>query len=249
MKKIKKEIPVLMYHQFVEESKNTKIETYVTKKQFERHLKILKFLGYTTITFRDLEKIGMENRFKKKYIIITVDDGYKNNYEIMYPLLKKYSMKAVIYLVSDLKYNKWDVEKYGEEKLELMDDQEIKEMIGSNLIEFGGHTMNHVSFYETSSLEANKEIKGNKEKLEKKYNIKLTSFAYPYGHITEISKNIVKEVGYNYAVSTDTGTGMIDDDFYDIRRTAIDKTSLFDFFRKISNKYSIYKGKKWKKKI
>lgn len=249
MKKINKEIPILMYHQFVKEKKDTKIETYVTAKQFEKHLKILKFLGYETITFRDLNKIGLENRFHKKYIIITVDDGYKNNCEIMFPLLKKYNMKAVIYLVSDLKYNKWDVDKYSEEKLELMNDCEIKEMINSGLIEFGGHTMHHVSFYETNLLETEKEIKMNKEKLEKKYNIKLTSFAYPYGHITEESKKIVKECGYTFAVSTDTGTGIIENDLYDIRRTAIDKTSILNFLRKISQKYSIYKGKKWEKNI
>lgn len=248
MKKINREIPILMYHQFVKEKKDTKIETYVTAKQFEQHLKILKFLGYETITFRDLNKIGLENRFDKKYIIITVDDGYKNNYEIMFSLLKKYNMKAVIYLVSDLKYNKWDVDKYGEEKLELMNDYEIKEMINSGLIEFGGHTMHHVSFYETNLLEAEKEIQMNKEKLEKKYNIKLTSFAYPYGHITEESKRIVKECGYSFAVSTDTGIGIIENDLYDIRRTAIDKTSILNFLRKISPKYSIYKGKKWEKK-
>ena len=42
----KKEIPVLMYHQFrLKKDKNTKVKTFVTKKQFELHLLILKFLG------------------------------------------------------------------------------------------------------------------------------------------------------------------------------------------------------------
>ena len=51
-------------------------------------LKILKFLGYETITFNDLIKIGLENRFDKKYIILTVDDGYKDNYEILFQCLR-----------------------------------------------------------------------------------------------------------------------------------------------------------------
>ena len=50
--------------------------------------------------------------------------------------------------------------------------------------------------------------------------------------------------GYKYAVSTDSGTGFIDENLYDIRRTAIDKTSLVDFLRKISPKYLPYKYKK-----
>lgn len=242
------EIPILMYHQFVDKKKETKIKTFVTKKQFEFHLKILKILGYKAITFKDLNKIGLENRFDKKYIILTVDDGYKNNYEIMLPLLKKYNMKAVIYLVSDLSYNKWDVEKYNEEKLELMNENEIREIIESGLIEFGGHTLNHVSFKEIDEKKAYEEIKNSKDNIEKKYGIELVSFAYPYGHITKTAKNIVKEVGYKFAVSTDTGTGVITDDLYDIRRVGIDRTSLIDFLRKISRKYSIYKGKKCLKK-
>lgn len=246
---MKKEIPILMYHQFINErKKNTSIETFVTGKQFERHLKLLKLLGYETITFKDLEKIKLENRFKKKYIIITVDDGYKNNYEVMFPLLKKYKMKAVIFLVSDLKYNEWDVKKFNEEKIMLMDDFQINDMINSGLIEFGGHTSTHCDFHLIKLDKAINEIKKNKEYLEEKYNIKLVSFAYPYGHLNREVKNIVKDVGYKFAVATDSGSGYIPDDLYEIRRTAIDKTSIFDFMRKISFNYSIYKGKKWKKR-
>lgn len=238
-----------MYHQFLEdENKNTKIETFVTAKQFENQMRILKFLGYETITFKDLEKIGMENRFKKKYIILTVDDGYKNNYDIMFPVLKKYGMKAVIFLVSDETYNRWDVEKFGEEKLELMQPDEVKEMIDSGLIEFGGHTLTHCDFHKIDIEQAKKEIYKNKEKLEEKYKINLTTFAYPYGHLTEDVKKIVKEAGYSFAVSTDTGSGYIEDDRYEIRRSGIDRTSYFDFLRKISFGYSIYKGKKWLKR-
>ena len=243
-----REIPILMYHQFLENKNlNTKIKTFVTAKQFELQLKILKILGYQTITFKDLKKIGLKNRFNKKYIILTIDDGYKNNYDIMLPILKKYRMKAVIFLVSDVEYNKWDVEKYKEEKLFMMNKKEIKEMIESNLIEFGGHTLNHCDFAKVSLKEARREIFYNKEKLEKEYNINLISFAYPYGHLTPEVKRLVKEAGYEYAVSTDTGTGYIEDDLFEIRRTGIDRTSFIDFLRKISSKYSIYKGKKWLK--
>ncbi|WP_176891623.1 polysaccharide deacetylase family protein [Fusobacterium varium] len=246
---LKREIPILMYHQFVKKNKNTKIKTFVTEKQFELHLKILKVLGYETITFKELLKIGLENRFDKKYIIITVDDGYKNNYEIMYPLLKKYNMKAVIYLVSGFKYNVWDVEEFGEEKLYLLNENEIKEMKNSKLIEFGGHTLTHPNLQKLNYEEIEKEIVENKKNLEEKYGINLISFAYPYGKLTEEVKEVVKNSGYKFAVSTCTGLGKIENDLYEIRRTAIDKTSIIDFLRKINRKYSIYKGEKWEKKL
>lgn len=243
-----KEIPILMYHKFIAStnSKN-RIKTFVTSRQFEWQLRILKFLNYRTITFKDLQNISKSDKKKNKYIILTVDDGYKDNYDIMFPLLKKYNMKAVIYLVSGCNYNKWDVEKYGDKRLELLSCNEVFEMIESGLIEFGGHTVNHCDFNTCSLEEAKKEIFHNKMDLEKKYKINLISFAYPYGHLNENVKNIVKESGYKFAVSTDTGSGIIEDDLYEIRRTAIDKTSFFNFLRKISPRYSTYKGKKWLK--
>ena len=245
--KIKKyEIPVLMYHQFVKnKNEGGKIKLFVTKKQFEIHLKILKFLGYETITFEELEKLGLQNRFNKKYIILTVDDGYKDNYEILFPLLKKYKMKAVIFLVSGLDHNEWTMKSNGEKRFDLLTDEQIKEMLESRLIEFGGHTLTHISFKEVNDEKAKYEIVEDKKITEKRLGKKIITFAYPYGHRKEETKKLIKENGYIFGVSTDTGSGIFTEDLYDIRRIAIDKTSLFDFFRKISPRYAQYKAKKY----
>ena len=247
--KIKKyEIPVLMYHQFVKDkSSGGRIKIFVTEKQFELHLKILKFLRYKTITFKELSKIGLQNRFDKKYIILTVDDGYEDNYKILFPLLKKYNMKAVIFLVSGLKNNKWTIESNGEKEFRLLTDIEVKEMLASGLIEFGGHTLTHLSFNKVSDDEAEYEIREDKKLTEERLKEKIITFAYPFGHRKENTKQIVKDNGYLFAVSTDTGSGIFTEDLYDIRRVAIDKTSLFDFFRKISPRYAQYKAKKYMK--
>lgn len=245
--KIKKngDIPVLMYHQFVEnEGDGGKIKLYVTRKTFELHLKIIKFLGYKTITFKDLDKIGLENRRKDKYIIITVDDGYRDNYDILYPTLKKYNMKAVIFYVTGVKYNTWTADDLGEKKFNLMNEEEVKELHKSGLIEFGGHTLTHPSMVTLDNSTLKKEIEDNKRDIEKIIEEEIITFAYPYGHNSLRVQEMVKEAGYKYGVSTDSGTGFISDNLYDIRRTAIDKTSILDFLRKVSPKYLHYKYKK-----
>lgn len=245
----KGDIPVLMYHQFVEsEKEGGKIKLFVTRKTFELHLRILKLLGYETITFKDLQKIGLENRREKKYIIITVDDGYKDNYTILYPTLKKFNMKAVIFYTTGVTYNEWTV-KMGEKRFDLMNEKEVKELHQSGLIEFGGHTLTHPSMVELSPKELEKEIVENKRDIESILGEEIVSFAYPYGHRSKRVEEAVKRAGYSFAVSTDTGTGYLDENLFDIRRTAIDKTSIFDFLRKISTKYLVYKYRKRGNKV
>lgn len=240
------DIPILMYHQFVEKKEQAgKIKIFVTRKTLELHLFILKILGYKTITFRDLAQMMERGLKKDKYIIITVDDGYKDNYEILFPLLKKYQMKAVIYFVTGLDYNRWTVEGEGESRFSLMNSQEVKEMHDSGLVEFGGHTLTHPSLPLLRDEELEKEILQNKKELEEIVGEEVISFAYPYGHQTIRVQEMTKKAGYKFAVSTDSGTGRISDNFFDIRRTAIDKTSLLDFLRKLSPGYLKYKYKKY----
>lgn len=249
MERERYDIPILMYHQFLEKREQAgKIKIYVTKKTLELHLFILKILGYKTITFRDLAQM-MESGFKKdKYIILTVDDGYKDNYEILFPLLKKYKMKAVIYFVTGVDYNRWTVEGEGENKFLLMNSDEVREMNESGLVEFGGHTLTHPSLPKLDDKTLEEEIFKNKKELENIVGEEIVSFAYPYGHQTVRVQNVAKKAGYKFAVSTDSGTGRIIDNLYDIRRTAIDKTSLLDFLRKLSPRYLKYKYKKYENK-
>jgi hypothetical protein len=57
---------------------------------FEKHLRLLKWLGYETLTFRDLADKGFIHRLQygKKYLMITADDGYQDNLTRMLPLLE-----------------------------------------------------------------------------------------------------------------------------------------------------------------
>ena len=88
-----------------------------------------------------------------------------------------------------------------------------------------------------------------KEITEKRLGKKLKVFAYPYGHKRKEVVEMVKECGYSFAVSTDTGSGIFTKDLFDIRRTAIDKTSLINFLRRISPRYLQYKARKYKDKF
>lgn len=92
-----KQVPIITYHSVVE---NPTSNSEISPETFEMQIKTLKELGYTSILFEDLVAY-VENGIElpEKPICITFDDGYLNNYEITYPILQKYQMKATIFVI------------------------------------------------------------------------------------------------------------------------------------------------------
>ena len=64
----------------------------------ERFIIEFKSLGYEFISINELYEILKNNRNVKKQIVFTLDDGYKDNYVIAYPIFKKYNIPFTIYL-------------------------------------------------------------------------------------------------------------------------------------------------------
>ncbi len=243
----KYEVPVIMYHRVINNAENEGVYgTYIYEDMFKKHLQYLKDKNYTVITFKDLDKIGWRNRFEKgkKYIILTFDDGYKDNYDLAFPILKEFNFKATIFLMGSLTYNEWDVKAGGERKFSLMSVEMIKEMQDYG-IEFGAHTFNHPKLNTLSNEEIEHQIVDVKKPLEEKIGKEIITFAYPYGILNDYAKEMAKKAGYTFALATDSGSVCLSDDLYQIRRIAIfPNTNLFSFKRKVAGNYNFIKIKR-----
>lgn len=252
VKKKKYEMPVIMYHRVIKDESEKGVHgTYVTVEQFEEQMKYLKKKGYETVTFKDLLNNRYKQRFDKdkKWIMLTFDDGYKDNYENAFPILKKYQFKGIIYVLDGIEYNKWDVDIPGnpEKRFTLMNQEELLEMQNYG-IEFGGHTSTHPRLADLSIENVKSEIINSKSNIEKTIGRELLSFAYPYGSLNEEVKKIPQEAGYKFAVATDSGSIVFSDDLFEIRRIGIFPTNnLFNFKRKVSGKYNFIKVKREEK--
>lgn len=229
-------LPVLLYHRVIDQKGvHGKHKIHVFKKNFEKQLEFLKKNGYKTLSFSDLEFYHtMDPRTPK--VMITFDDGYDDNYKIVFPLLKKYNFTAVIFLVSKMKRNEWGIAE-GEPALDLLSDEQILEMSQYG-IEFGSHTQTHRDLLRLDSEDARKEIAGSKKDIEDILGVKIISFAYPYGGVDEKLKTLVSESGYTYGISTNTGPYELNDDLMQVRRIEVSKkTSMGAFKWKVSGKY------------
>ncbi len=245
------EIPVLMYHRVVEkEPALAKFNIHITNDNFEKHLLFLQKNGFTPITFGDL----LEKKIPSKPIILTFDDGYEDNYLHLYPLLRRYGMKAVIYLLGDrsIRTNTWDTPK-GEPETPLLNEKQILEMAKSGTVEFGGHSMTHSSLPGLSKESLDREVRDCKKSLEGLLGKPVVSFAYPYGDYNAETQKAVAEAGYQFGVAVEGGPACFAKDLMAIRRIHIfPDTGGFDFYKKTSGCYLRYKKlfgllKPWKK--
>lgn len=103
----------------------------------------------------------------------------------------------------------------------MMNSQDVKSLYSSGM-EIGGHTINHPILSKLSYQDAYGEIEGNKRDLESIVNAKIRTFAYPNGKpdidYTEETMVILKEVGYQYSVSTVSKIARSDSDPFQLPR-------------------------------
>lgn len=238
-------IPVLMYHKIPDHEIQSQHRIFVTKQNFERHLKFFKWRGLQTLTFSDLKKFrtGQKDwsQFPKKPLILTFDDGYRDNLENASPLLKKYNYRAQLFLLADPKVNsnRWDIS----------DTEPVHEIISGperqkwkeSAFEIGSHGFSHKKLTELTTQEAMHELRESKASLEKEFGQTVDSFAFTYGITTADAPTLAEKAGYDYAVNTDSGGLLHEEEPHAIFRVNIfPDESLWSLFKKTSSWYRRY---------
>jgi peptidoglycan/xylan/chitin deacetylase (PgdA/CDA1 family) len=170
-------LPILMYHTICNNLSNSKGLT-LSYDKLEAQFQYLVAQGYTSLHFKDIEKFRHTDDFPEKPIIITFDDVYVNQYELAYPLLKKYNLKACFYAPFSF-VGGTDVWNNGTEKL--MSVSQLKDLHPA-VIELGLHSFAHRP-YSSLSLESIQEDFKKCHDFVSKHNLNISNvLAYPYGN-------------------------------------------------------------------
>jgi peptidoglycan/xylan/chitin deacetylase (PgdA/CDA1 family) len=163
-------------------------------------------------------------------IAVTFDDGYQDNYENAYPILRKYKMPATIFLTTRFidtgEIPPWDKGYYKAEKVLMLSWEQVRQM-SHNGISFGSHTLTHPFLTRISAKQAREEIHLSKDIIEQQIGRPVTMFSYPSGDFDSEIKGIVKEAGYSAAVSTIPGYNSTRDDVHALKRNVIQLQSVF----------------------
>jgi len=191
-------VPILMYHyvEYVKDTRDTiRKSLNIVPSVFEEQIKTLKNDGYTFMTARELANvISAVSTLPKKPILITIDDGHWDVDTDILPILKKYNIKATMYVIPGFTGGS-----------DFMTKAQVEDVIKSELVEVGAHTVHHVSLKGKPLAIIESEVKESKKMLEDTYHINVSSFAYPNGAFDEASIKVVKDAGFTSSASTIPG--------------------------------------------
>lgn len=218
-----KSIPILMYHSIDYEKEN---ELRLPKEQFKEQMKYLKENGYTTLTLNELYNFLEKNSpIPDKSIIITLDDGYVDNYTNAYPILKELGIKATVFVVTS------NIDKDNR----YLTSKQIKEMDISG-IEIASHTYKHDKLDDLPYEKQLQTMQKSKNDLEKILNHKIDSIAYPYGKWNENTIKAAKDAGYKMAFTTKGGWANKQNGMYSLVRVHISSLKdMANFKERITN--------------
>lgn len=199
---VTREVPILMYHRVAEDGP-TQLSPYrVSPADFERQLAYLQRYGYHSIRLDDFYAIWFERNVRElpgRPVILTFDDAYLDFFETAWPLLRKYGFDATVFIPTShvAGHAEWD-RRHGE-PAKLMKWEQIIEL-HENGINFGSHGCSHELLTEMSSAEVLDDAVESKAILEKKLDVQISGYCYPYCAANSSSQKTLAEAGYTYAV-------------------------------------------------
>lgn len=233
-------IPVLLYHSI--SSDNSPLS--VGPKKFEQQMKWLVANGYQAISPQELLGYIKNKNLPSKKVLITFDDGFKDNHDQVMPIFEKYNLIATFFIVG--KYIGGQAEfctKLTDQKKSLMTKAEILELLAQgNTI--ANHFYSHSILIELSASKIKEEYDKNFDLINNFTNHPdtLNFVAYPKN---KVNLNVVRALK-DFKVSLAFGGGdrliRLDDDPLNLPRISIfESDSLLKFQAKLSAYYHLLK--------
>jgi len=214
-------VPILIYHSVRPHTSNqSPLQKYydVAPEQFIRQMQYLQDRGYVVIGLDYLATALEQNiTLPAKSVVLTFDDGWRNQYAWAFPILRKYGYTATFFIFTN---------PIGQDYFLTWDQVRVMNNAGMTI---GGHTESHP--YLADILDPNmlrEEIAGGKRIIEDQIGQKIDLFAYPYGYYMDKIIGVVKDAGYRVARGTHKGIEHSRDDLFKL--SGVEVTDDFNKF-------------------
>jgi peptidoglycan/xylan/chitin deacetylase (PgdA/CDA1 family) len=222
----------------------------VTPEVFEGQMRCLRDGGYRSITPDDLVAYHRGKDVPKKSVAITFDDGWLDNYLFAFPVLRKYGIRATVFLVtgrvdgassggreagSSVPTHRESKElvRAGTPRRVVLNWDHVREMAAGGLVEFHSHTKTHARCDTLSADDLESELRGSREAIEENTGRPCRYLCWPYGRSNPEAVEAAKQAGYHAAFTTKPGVVEAHDDPFDIRRVVV-KDNVGWFARRVA---------------
>ena len=201
---------IFCYHRLVDKVRYPGTE--ITPAAFEAQMKQLKDRGITVISMQDLLawKRGEKN-IPPRCAVVTFDDGWKSQYEVAWPIMKKFGYPFTMFIytegvaggslgggqaitweqLGDMRDNGVDIEAHTATHQDLREGHAIT-LVGAGV----KRTRTKLTGPQYEQWVRN-EVVGSKELLERRLGIKVNCFAVPFGSYNEHVKELARNAGYD----------------------------------------------------
>lgn len=175
---------VITYHRF---GGGQRTPFNVTAERFEAEMAHLARTG-RAVTLADIESfLDGERDLPRGAVLVTIDDGDPSVYSIALPILRKYGVPAVLYALAG-----------APEGYEVLTPAQLREIQAEGVV-IGSHSISHRSLAKLPASELLIEVRDSKVRLEDILGSAVTSIAYPFGTLGDISRAVAacsEEAGY-----------------------------------------------------
>lgn len=184
-------IPILNYHQ-VNDVMYSPLTMQVS--HFDEQMAHLAKNGYHSITMTELNNYLTEGLpLPEKPVLITFDDGYEDNYLYAAPVLKKYHMKATIFMIGNA---------IGEDRF--MSATQLQELQKDGF-DIEAHTYSHKPLTTFSDEEVIADLQKSRSVLEALLQKEVRYLAYPQGFYDERIMKLTDAAGFKLAFTVKAG--------------------------------------------
>jgi peptidoglycan/xylan/chitin deacetylase (PgdA/CDA1 family) len=212
-------IPVLMYHHV----SPVGTELTITPELFEDQLRSLQVGGWKTLSGDEFLSSMQAKTLPRKSLLLTFDDGFADNYVYAYPLLKKYGMRAMLFVTASLirdgivsrgnfvplpHRQAWQLAATERGAEVMCTWAELKEMEESSTFEMQAHGMTH----ETPALikekrydELRENLYAGRKEMAQRLSKEVAHLAWPKGVYDNGAIDIALRMGFRAVYTTTRG--------------------------------------------
>ncbi len=192
-RKVQPEVPILLYHHVDDlhaGAGRARRRWTISPEKFEAQMGLIARHGFHPVTMEQLSAhLERGKPLPYKPVVISFDDGWKDQYDKAVPILKKYGFPATFFVITDSvghsDYMSWE---------------QLRELSDSGR-DIQPHSRTHARLSVLPLEQAQREIVDSKRAIEERLHKTVSVFGYPFGSYSDEVISLVRDAGFDTAVT------------------------------------------------